>query len=247
MTNFFSTFAACFTAIILFWLILQIMESRIPVSALLRDRKYYYLSFIHGKAVNMLLDGMDEKSVLEELKLFNFPFTIYPDKRCLEDINYIRELMVNEDLVKRYLLRRDFDYNDFRRLCREFGSPMEDRRRAAQMALWKITPNPNDKRVESMANLLVELMTPPFIGSDEGSSISAGENESTVFCAALAAKAIDCTKEAFANCIWKLKQVHDGIDVVKGVSGLSNHANKRLNAAIYEQFKSRFEAILEEN
>ena len=247
MTNFFISFAACFTALILFWLILQVMETRIPVSALFRDRKYYYLAYIHGKAVNMLLDGVDEKSVLEELRRFNFPFTIYPDKRCLEDINYIRELMANEDLVRRFILQHDFDYKDFRRLCLEFGSPMEDRRRAALKALWEIIPNPNDKRVESMANLLVELMTPPFIGSDDSSSISAGENESTIFCAALAAKAVDCTKEAFANCIWKLKQVHNEIDVVKGVSGLSNHVNKRLNAAVFEQFKSRFEAILEEN
>lgn len=247
MTNYFITFAACFTAIILFWLILQIMETRIPVSALFRDRKYYYLAFIHGKAMNMLLDGRDEKSVLEELKLFNFPFTIYPDKRCLEDINYIRELMANEDLVRRFILQRDFDYKDFRRLCHEFDSPMEDRRRAALTALWKIIPNPNDKRVERMTDLFVELMTPPFIGSDDNPSISAGENESTVFCAALAAKAVDCTKDAFANCIWKLKQVHEEIDVVKGVSGLSNHVNKRLNAAIYEQFKSRFEVILAEN
>lgn len=222
------------------------METRIPFSALFRDRKYYYLAFIHGKAVNMLLDGKSEKSVLEELKQFNFPFTLFADKRSLEDLEFIRELAKDEDLVKRYLLQRDFAYKDFRRLCQEFGSPMDDRKRAAHIALWKILPNPTDKLVEKMSGMFVELMTPPFIGSDGNHRISAGENESNVFFAAKDAKAIksDCTKTAFVDCIWKLKQYNRKMEVVKGKQGLTNHSDKPFNPDLNDKLKTKIEVVL---
>lgn len=246
MSYFFITFAACFTAIILFWLTIQIMETRVPVTALFRDRKFYYLAFIHGKAVNMLLDGKTEKSVLEELKQFNFPFTIFADKKSFEDLEFIRELVKEEDLVKRYLLQQDFDYKDFRRLCQEFGSPIEDRKRAAYMAIWTILPNPTDKLVEKVSGVFVELMTPPFIGSDGDHRISAGENESNVFFAAKDAKAIksDCTKTAFVDCIWKLKQFHGKMEVVKGKQGLTNHSDKPFKPDLNEKLKTMIENAL---
>lgn len=246
MMSFINTFVACFLAILFFWAIMQFMEARMPVSAIFSNRKFYYLSFIHARIIDMLLKGKDEKTILEELKCFNFPFAVFPDKKSIDDLNYVRELVTREDLVKRYLLQRNFDRSTFRKLCDEFGTPMEDRRKAAHMAVWDIIPNPTDGRVNKVSGLLVELTTPPFIGSGGDHRISAGENESNVYSAALATKAIksDCTKVAFADSIWKLKQIHGNMDVVKGKQGLSNHIDKPLNKDVHEKMKSRFEAIL---
>lgn len=248
MMSFINTFGACFLAIIFWWAIIQFMEARLPVSALFSNRKYYYLSFVHARIIDMRLEGKDDKAILDELKLFNFPFAVFPDKKCIDDLNFVRELVSREDLVKRFLLERDFDRTTFKKLCDEFGSPMEDHRRAAHMALWELVPNPTDERVEKMSGLLVQLTTPPFIGSDGDHRISAGENESNVFSAALAAGAVkrDCTKVAFADCMWKLKQIHGEMDVVKGKQGLSNHCDKPLNKDLHEKIKSRFEAALME-
>ena len=240
----FTIFVACFMAQFFFWIITQFLETRLPVSAVFGDRKYYYLSFIHSRIIDMRMEGKDDKTILEELK--HFPFAVYPDKKCLDDLNYVRELMTREDLVKRFLLQRDFDRTTFKKLCDEFGSPMEGRRQVAQMALWDIIPNPTDKRVEKVSRVFEELSTPPFIGSDGDHRISAGENESNVFSAALAAGAIkkECTKTAFVDCIWKMKQIHDNMEVVKGKQGLSNHSDKPLNKDLYEKLKSIFEAVL---
>lgn len=246
MSNFFIIFTACFSAVFLLWIITQFLETRLPVSAVFGDRKYYYLSFIHARIIEMRMEGKDDKAILEELKRFNFPFAVFPDKKSIDDLNYIRELVAREDLVKRFLLQRDFDRTSFKKLCEEFGSPMEGRRKAAHSAIWDIISNPTDERVEKVSGLLVELTTPPFIGSGGDHRISAGENESNVYSAALATKAIksDCTKVAFADSIWKLKQIHGNMDVVKGKQGLSNHIDKPLNKDVHEKMKSRFEAIL---
>lgn len=246
MMSYFTIFVACFLAQFFFWIITQFLETRLPVSAVFGNRKYYYLSFIHSRIIDMRMEGKDEKTILEELKNFHFPFAVYPDKRSLDDLNYVRELMTREDLVKRFLLQRDFDRTSFKNLCDEFGSPVEGRRKAAQMALWDIIPNPTDERVEKVSRVFEELCTPPFIGSDGGHRISAGENESNVFSAALAAGAIkrECTKTAFVDCIWKMKQIYGKMDAVKGKQGLSNHSDKPLNKDLYEKLKSMFEDVL---
>ncbi len=244
--SFINTFGACFLAIIFWWAIIQFMEARLPVSALFSNRKYYYLSFVHARIIDMRLEGKDDKAILDELKLFNFPFAVFPDKKCIDDLNFVRELVSREDLVKRFLLQRDFDRTSFKNLCDEFGSPVEGRRKAAQMALWDIIPNPTDERVEKVSRVFEELCTPPFIGSDGGHRISAGENESNVFSAALAAGAIkrECTKTAFVDCIWKMKQIYGKMEAVKGKQGLSNHSDKPLNKDLYEKLKSMFEDVL---
>ncbi len=246
MMSFINTFGACFLAIIFWWAIIQFMEARLPVSALFSNRKYYYLSFVHARIIDMRLEGKDDKAILDELKLFNFPFAVFPDKKCIDDLNFVRELVSREDLVKRFLLQRDFDRTSFKNLCDEFGSPVEGRRKAAQMALWDIIPNPTDERVEKVSRVFEELCTPPFIGSDGGHRISAGENESNVFSAALAAGAIkrECTKTAFVDCIWKMKQIYGKMEAVKGKQGLSNHSDKPLNKDLYEKLKSMFEDVL---
>ena len=246
MMSFFTLFTACFLAQFVFWIITQFLETRLPVSAVFGDRKYYYLSFIHARIIDMRMEGKDDKTILEELKHFHFPFAIYPDKKCLDDLNYVRELVAREDLVKRFLLQRDFDRTTFKKLCEEFGSPMEGRRKAAHSAIWDIISNPTDERVEKVSGVFVELCTPPFIGSDGNHRISAGENESNIYSAALAAGAIkkECTKTAFVDCIWKMKQIHGEMDVVKGKQGLSNHSDKPLNKDLYEKMKSMFEAVL---
>lgn len=248
MMSFLNTFAACFLAMFIFWTIMQFLEARLPVSAFFSNQKYYYLSFVHARIIDMRLEGKDDKAILDELKRFNFPFAVFPDMKSIDDLNYVRELVTREDLVKRFLLQRDFDRTTFKKLCDEFGSPMEDHRRAAHMALWGIIPNPTDERIVKVSSVFVELSTPPFIGADEDHRISAGENESRVFSAALDARSIksDCTKAAFADCMWKLKQIHREMDVVKGKQGLSNHCDKPLNKGLHEKMKSRFKAVLME-
>lgn len=248
MFNFFIIFTACFSAIIFHWIIIMFLETRLPVIALFVDKRYYYLCCIHAKVINMRYDKEKEETILEELKEFKFPFFIYPNKKSLEDLSYIKELINQDDLVKRYLFNQEFSYSAFKKLIKEFDTPMEARNRAAQMAIWDILPEPSDERVEKVSGVFVELCTPPFIGSDGNHRISAGENESNVYSAALAAGAIkkECTKTAFVDCIWKMKQIHGEMDVVKGKQGLSNHSDKPLNKDLYEKMKSMFEAVLDQ-
>ena len=246
--SFFNTFAACFLAMFILWAIVQFMEARLPVSAVFSNRKFYYLSFVHSRIIDMRLEGKDDKDILDELKIFNFPFAVFPDKKSIDDLNYVRELVTREDLVKRFLLQRDFDRTTFKKLCDEYGSPMEGRRRAAHMAVWELVPDPTEERVEKVSDLFVELSTPPFIGSDEDHRISAGENERNVFYAAMAGRALksSCTKAAFVDCLWKMKQLHQKMDVVKSKQGVSNYCNRPLNDELHEKLKSMFRAVLSE-
>ena len=243
MMHFFTIFAACFSAILLFWSILQFLETKIPLIAIFGDKRYYYLCFFHAKALTMRLDGKDEKTILEELRKLNFPFFIFPNKNSLEDLSYVREVIQQDDLVKRFIFNREFNYSSFKKLIKEFNTPLEARKRAAQMALWDILMEPSDEHVDNAMKLLIKLLTPVFIGSDENLKLSPGENELNVYTAAKRAGVIreDCSLGTFAGCMQAIKQVHSDIQVVKGKQGLSKHADKSVNTSIIEAMIKEFD------
>lgn len=242
MMSFFTYFVASFSAIIFFWIIVQFLETRIPVIAIFVDRRFYYLCFFHAKVLNMRLDGKDETTILEELRKLNFPFFIFPNKNSLDDLSYVRELVQQDDLVKRYLFNRKFSYSSFKELIHDFNTPMDANIRAAHMALWELVPNPSDERVEKLTTLFATLLTPTFVGSDDNPKLSPGENELNVYTAAKRARAVkeDCTLGAFASCMQALKMVHSEMQIVKGKQGLSKHGDKAINRPLIDALEKRF-------
>ena len=247
MFNFFIIFTACFSAIIFHWIIIMFLETRLPVIALFVDKRYYYLCFFHSKILNMRLDGKDETTILEEIRKLNFPFFIFPNKKSMDYLSYVRELVQRDDLVKRYLFSREFRYSSFRRLIHEFNTPMEANKRAAHMALWELVPDPSDERVEKLMTLFATLLTPAFVGSDDNPKLSPGENELNVYTAAKRAGAVkeDCTLGAFASCMLALKLAHSEMQIVKGKQGLSKHGDKTINLPLIEALEKRFRETIE--
>lgn len=245
--SFFTFFMACFSAIILFWVTIQSLETRIPVITMFADRRYYYLCFFHAKILNMRLDGKDETTILEEIRKLNFPFFIFPNKKNLDDLSYVRELVQRDDLVKRYLFNREFRYSSFKRLIHEFNTPMEANKRASHMALWELVPDPSDERVEKLMTLFATLMTPAFVGSEDNPKLSPGENELNVYTAAIKAGAIkkDCTLGAFVRSMQAVKLVHSEMQVVNSKQGLSKHADKPINMSLINTLEKRFREAIE--
>ena len=240
--SFFTYFTASFSAIILFWVIVLKLETRIPVIALFVDQRYYYLSCIHAQIVSMRYDREKEETILDEIKQLKFPFFVYPSKKSLEHLSYVKELIQRDDLVKRYLFNQKFTYSSFKELVKEFDTPLNSRERAAQMALWDLLPNPSDEQVEKLMTLFVSLLTPAFFGSEDNPRLSPGENELNVFSAAKAAGVIkkDCSPGAFVSCMQQLKLAHSDMQVVKSRQGLLKHSDKDINRFLIEGIEKRF-------
>ena len=245
--SFFTYLLASFSAILLFWIVLQCLYARIPVNAMFGDKRYYYLCFFHSKILTMRLEGKDETTILEEIRKLNFPFFIFPEPKSLDNLSFVRELVQQDDLVKRYLFSREFSYSSFRELIQEFSTPMEANLRAAHMALWDLVPNPCDERIEKLTTLFAALLTPAFVGSDDNPKLSPGENELNVYTAAMRAGAIKegCTLGAFANCMQAVKSVHSEMQVVKGKQGLSKHAGKIINMPVINTLEKMFKDTIE--
>ena len=206
----------------------------------IKDREFYYLSFIHEYALEELLSGVSEDEIAIRIKTKKFAFLLDrtdEDRKTREAKNMVEHVISREDLLKAYIIKKRFEPKDFSKLKTALNS--DDKKTKALSELMSIIVD--KEQVERYMSVFVELHTPPFRDGVK----STGENEMYIMDAAKDLKIIskETTDEKFAKCMIKLQECYPKMRVISGKQGLGYHRQKTIDT---EKIKSRMNVFLEE-
>jgi len=205
----------------------------------IKDREFYFLSFIHEFALEELLSGNSDDEIVKKLKARKFAFLLdrtNEDRKTREAKNLVQYVLSRDDLLKAYIIKKRFEKKDFQNLKDALKN--DDKYTKALSELMSIIVN--KEQTERYMGVFVKLHTPPFL--DE---VKPGENEMYVMDAAKDLKIIseDTTDTKFTKCMKRLQECYPKMELIAGKQGLNYHRQKRIDI---EKIKRRKEAFLED-
>lgn len=229
LTDFVWEFFICFLAVAVYHLIVRFAELGASPFRMFRSSRYYYLVFVHEKAVELLKKGKSNEEIRAELRSFRFPFqsNTPTTPKAVDDMSFVGRVLGNDDILDIYIIKYNFEFDDFRKLEASMNADSVENSAKSKVSALLIDDSPAN--VDKVTAALVKWHTEPFVPERlERKKISAGENEAYYY---VTLESHKITKEAiplkqFVDAMLALKAWHPEINVVRSKSSLSDHTAK---------------------
>lgn len=251
LSDFLWDFFICFLAVATFYFVMKFVELGANPIKFFKNRRYYYLVFVHKKAVELLSEGKSNAEIRDYLRAFRFPFQsgspMTPN--IIDDISFVGRVLNNNDLLDIYIIKYSFEYDDFKRLSASMDAEAVET--AAKAKISALLNDDSPKNVNRVVAALIAWHTEPFIPEKtEEEKISVGENEA-YFYSILDSEGItkpEIPLQKYVDAMLALKSWHPEISVVRSKSSLSDHASKstahNIGYSAISQEVSRFSETL---
>lgn len=178
LTDFVWEFITCFLAVAVYHLIVRFAELGASPFRMFRSSRYYYLVFVHEKAVELLKKGKSNKEIRAELRSFRFPFqsNTPTTPKAIDDMSFVGRVLGNDDILDVYIIKYNFEFFDFRKLEASMSADSVENTAKSKVSALLIDDSPAN--VDKVTAALVKWHTEPFVPERlERKKISAGENE----------------------------------------------------------------------
>ena len=240
-------FMACLLALVVYDIIKIFIQRGWSFSVLFRPAEYYYLSILHNRAKEMLLSGMDKEAIVKSLRQEKYPFMMVPpkDEKTVKALSFIERVLAEDAVLKQYLVKYDFSYDDFKELQGAMESE-EGVRRANY--LWdEILTGRGKEQAEKIRAIVVHWMTEkPIAEYLPDDNLPVGKNEKILMLALKDLSLIDAetTQEDFIKAVLALAAMNPGMGGVKSKSNLSYHSDINNGSQEVKQAEGIIEKLL---
>ncbi len=217
-------FLADLLAIFTFWLMQDIANKGMNLPSLvlyLKEPKYYYLTFIHEFAYAEMLNGVKTDEIIIKLKKrpFSFLMDSQENDKYIEDKNFVLSVLGNEQILKEYIIKKDFDKTVYKDICAAIK--VADKRKELENIYRAILVDSSTDNINKTERLFLKWLTRPFPaqkGSNE-KKLTAGKNQLLLFTLSKG-QIIKCdtTQKDFADCLNKLQKLNPSITAVSSAA-----------------------------
>ena len=225
-------FFICFPAVGVFYFVVKSTELGANPFRMFHHQRYYYLVFVHKKAVEYLGEGKSNEEIRRLLRAFRFPFQSggAMSPKTMSHLSFVSRVLESDDLLDTYIIKYNFSYKDFKRLSASLGKGGAENKALA--AVGALLRDDAPKKVEQMRDALAQWHTPPFIAKkEEDINISAGENETYIWLTLQSRNMLKdgTSSKQYVDALKSLQCCYPDMSIVKGKSSLSAHSSKPMS------------------
>ena len=189
-----------------------------------------------------------KEDVAKSLRQEKYPFMMVPpkDEKTVKALSFVERVLADDAVLKQYLVKYDFSYDDFKELQGAMESE-EGVRRANY--LWdEILTGRGKEQAEKIRAIVVHWMKEKpiaeFLPED---NLPVGKNEKILMLALKDLSLIDAetTQEDFIKAVLALAAMNPGMGGVKSKSNLSYHSDINNGSQEVKQAEGIIEKLLD--
>jgi hypothetical protein len=217
--EFLELFFAAFLALFLYDILKTLSMKGVNIPAFFKGGDYYYLSFLHERARELLLQGESKDYIVDVLRKEKRPYMLMDPAvfKYNNSMVLVNRVLDDSHILKKYVIQYYFTPKDCKALIEELNG---NERQNTVSYLWdEILRDEYRERLTTITELCAVWHKKPFLSSRTQSDmkVSAGFNEKVIM---LALKELDVVKdeasyEKYLQAMLALKDVHPSMDVVK--------------------------------
>lgn len=222
---------ASFLGSVLSTLIFAYLDVDLPIWPIFKkDRRYQLLAITRNKMINKLIQGKSNREdVIEQVKkeMLGLISNMTDSKSSLYEDFVNRVLSEPETVI--LLFENKVDKKTYKKVLSTIDGEKDPLKHDVKKVLAPILTDKGIKQMDTVIQLLGELLTPQFKTNIDGEvkKVSKGENELAVFLAGQRAGILkeSATKNKFVECTKKLKKIYPSMEILSRSSGFDNHLN----------------------
>ncbi len=214
-------FLADLFALIVFWLLHDIVNKGLSLSTIIlfiRDPKFYFLTFVHERAYAELLKGTERQKIIEILKDEPFAFLLEPNEnqKYASAISFIRQVLEDDQILKSYVIQKRFDKGVYSDICNAINESAKEKVLSDSFRVILCTPT--EDGIRKVKFIFTKWLTRPFPVLEEHpeDKVSASRNQFMLYKACINSSLIkkDTTQKQFYSCLKALKALNTSIEIV---------------------------------
>ena len=216
---FFLVFTANLLALIIFWLMQDIVNKRLSLSTLflfIKDTRFYYLTFVHERAYAELLKGTDRTEIIRILqdKPFAFLLDSNEKEKYADAQSFILSVLKDENILNTYLIQKEFNQTIYREVLAALNESSKKKDLFDRFRL--ILVDTSNTGIEKAERVFTTWLSKPFpIQYEFNYSINKSKNQVMLFEAGKTHLfKMGITQKDFVACLKALKILNNDIEIV---------------------------------